>query len=693
MRDRAGKERICSWFDGINRQLHLDSHFGDYGQVFQDFDAEAAAQTYADAGFELVTLFAKCLSGYSYYPTQIGTVHPGLGADYTGELSAALRKRGIRRILYFMMATEQPRAGVDPEWSMVADERLMWSMGETTQTMCFNSPHVDEVGLPQMAELIERYEPDGFFVDLVVHQYVFSNCRCRYCREQYDRDIGGEIPTSDDDPRIFAYRHWMNRRLEGFIDKVSAAVAAVREDVGVIFNMGWTFGYPVRPPAHVPHVTWDTPVPAVGNYSSSLSLQGRYLSTMPDVPFSLMNTRGNNWLEYSLREEEAFLQECALVLASGGKTFLSDIPYPSGNPDAAVYELFGRVNQRTQALASHLSGSRPVADIAVLHTAESAWSKAPLQPKTGWPPSPAYHSVGGAHKALSESHNQFTIVNGETLIASLSEYGALVLSDQRILNADEVEAICGFVHGGGALLATHETGTRDADNQVLDDFVLADVLGVRRLAASGTANCYLRATDELRDFGVPAMDVQAGGAYTRVETTTAEQVLGLVPPYEGIATGTPPPALAVEGPGVNDYSMGKAIYIASDLLGAYYRMATPAMRKLFSWALSRVYLPESRQIAVESAPLSVEMFCRERDGERFVHLINYGSDRRDEGMPQTQDFPTVHGIRVRLRADARPKCVTLVPEGEQVAFEWSGGWASFEALPLTIHHVYQVELS
>ena len=687
--------RTCPWFGDIRRQLHLDSHFGDFGQVFQDFDAEAAARTYAEAGFELVTMFAKCLSGYSYYPTRIGTVHPGLGADYTGELSDALRRRGIRRILYFMMATEQPRAAIDPEWSMVAQGQLMWTMGETTQTMCFNSPHVDEVGLPQMKELIERYEPDGFFVDLVVHQYLFSNCHCRYCREQFERDIGGEIPTSDADPRIFAYRRWMNRRLEGFIDKVSHAVAAAREDVGIIFNMGWVFDYPVRPPAHVPHVTWDTPVPAVGNYSSSLSLHGRYLSTMPGVPFSLMNTRGNNWLEYSLREEEAFLQECALVLASGGATFLSDIPYPSGNPDPAVYDVFRRINERTKALEAHVVDGRPVADIAVLHTADSAWSKAPLTPKTGWPPSPAYHSVAGAHKALTETHDQFTIMNGGTLIASLSEFGALVLSDQRILSDDEVAAIRAFVRGGGALLATHETGTRDSDNQVVDDFVLADVLGVRRLAASGTANCYLRASDELGDFGVRAMDVQAGGGYTRVETTTAEQVLGLVPPYEGIATGTPPPALVVEGPGVtvNEYGRGKAVYIAADLLGGYYQKATPAMRKLFSWALSLAHQPESRRIALENAPISVEMLYRERDGERFVHLINYGSDRRDHGMPQTQDFAVVHGVRVHLRMAARPQRVTLVPEGEQVAFEWSNGWASFVARPLSIHHVYRVEFA
>ena len=38
--------------------------------------------------------------------------------------------------------------------------------------MCFNSPYVERVALPQMKEIIEKYDIDGFFFDFVVQQYL-----------------------------------------------------------------------------------------------------------------------------------------------------------------------------------------------------------------------------------------------------------------------------------------------------------------------------------------------------------------------------------------------------------------------------------------------------------------------------------------------------------------------------------------
>ena len=63
-----------TWFKNINRQLILETHFGNYREIFKNFDAEAAAQMYEDAGVDLLCYFGKCQSGYSYYPTKTGLV-------------------------------------------------------------------------------------------------------------------------------------------------------------------------------------------------------------------------------------------------------------------------------------------------------------------------------------------------------------------------------------------------------------------------------------------------------------------------------------------------------------------------------------------------------------------------------------------------------------------------------------------
>ncbi|MCE5249332.1 beta-galactosidase trimerization domain-containing protein [bacterium] len=686
----------AGWFDTMYRQFHIDAHFGGFREIYRNFDAEATAQMYEEAGIQMVSYFSKCWAGYSYYPTKIGVVHPGLDRDFTGELTAALKKRGIRRILYFMLGMERRHQYEHPEWIRNTDSKktvVEKSAIPESAMMCFNSPYVDEIGIPQMKEIIALYDIDGFFVDIVMQQYLQDNCWCKYCREYFANEVGGAMPSGDSDPKAFAYRKWANRHMEAHMEKVQRALAEVKPDIEIINNYAWMMRYPVTPPRYVHHITWDTPVPKVGLYSWNFSLEARYVSTLPDITWSCMNTRGNTWGEYSLREPEAFMSECAILLAACGRTYLSDIPYPHGNPDPAVMEVFGAVNRRTRELEPYVKNCMPVTDTAVLHSPDSVWSKMPMAPTPAWIPSPAYYPVCGAHKALIDGHIQMGILNSGGLCDSLSLYRALVLPDQRILSDRECETIRAFVKNGGALLATGETGTRDTDNKSLKNCALADVLGVDYLGTSDTANCYLRTKTGIDSHGIPAMDIQVMGPYGRVKTTTAKTLIELVPPFEGIKNGTPPPALSPEGPGVtvNMYGKGRAVYCAAKLFDSYYRESTPVQRKLGLWMLEQVYPPEARTIVLENTPVNVEVFYNRRGKELFVHLVNYSGDKREVGTPQVQDFAVVHGIRIRLQLARKPAGVTTVPGGKTIPSAYSDGWLTFTAEPLAIHEVYRIE--
>lgn len=358
-------------------------------------------------------------------------------------------------------------------------------------------------------------------------------------------------------------------------------------------------------------------------------------------------------------------------------------------------DAFGEVNRRTEELEPYVTGCRPVKDVAVLLSADSIWSKAPIVPHASWSPSPAYHSVAGAHKALIEGHVQMSMPNSEVLVKTVHEYGAVVLADQPILNHEEVVEIRRFVADGGTLLATAATGTRDIDNKQLGDFALADVLGVKCLGAVDSGNSYLRIAKKNEEYGIPAYDIPVVGPYMRIETTSAKTLVELLPPYEGVKDASAPPAEMPEGPGVtiNTYGKGKAIYCAANIFSAYYRQDTPVLRKLALWMLELGYPASDRTVVLENAPISVEVFYNKRGEERFVHLVSSSGDKREVGVPQTQDFSLIHGIRVRVRAKGEPSRVTRVPSGDPVGFTYQNGWISLDAEPLGIHEVYRIELS
>ena len=695
----APKENVSNWFRDIYRLLHIDGGVVGQKDFEKSFDAEATAERFKEIGAQMVSYQAK--SRYSYYPSKIGTPDPTIDRDCFGELTRALKKRGIKSIAYFHISRERKFHKLHPDWVINTDPSVTVARDADTSemgTMCLNSPYLEEVVIPQMKEIVDLYDVDGFFIDIVLQPYLWDNCYCKYCRELFAMEVGGEIPLDDNDPRAFAYRKWSNMHFEAVMEKYYRALAEIKPDITFINNHCWNTRYPITPPSYVMHLTWDTPTPNAGLYAWNFSFEARYLATLndvlPDLTWSCMNVSSQGWGDYELRETEAFLQECAIMLAGCGRTYPSYNPYPTGNPAPALMEAFGEVNKRTIALEPFVKNCKPVKDVVILHSADSVWSRAPMKPHVSWVPSTAYHPVAGAHKAMIEGHVQIALANSEVFLKTINEYNAIVLPTQRILSEQECVAIRRFVRNGGALLVTGETGMRDTDNKPLSDFSIADVLGVKYQETIDTSISYLRVKSKDYEFGIPAYDIPVVGKYVRFKPTTAKTLVEIVPPYKGVRSGTPPPAELSEGPGVtiNSYGKGKAVYCASELFAGYYIKDTPVLRKLAMWMLNLAYSVDSRTLVIENTPINVEVFYNQRGNERFIHLVNYSGDKREVGSAHAQDFPIIHGMRVNVRLKDRPVSITTVPGGKKVTFTYRNGLATFNAEPLAIHDVYRIEV-
>lgn len=658
-----GAAREDEWLRGIYRELHVDAHFGQVPAPYENFHAEAAAQMFHTAGFQMISYFAVCNAGYSYYPTKIGVQHPGLKRDFTGEMTAALKKRGVRVLAYVSAGPDRRYSSEHPDWVRVSRGPAQSGRGGAAQ-MCLNSPWVEQVHIPQLQELVSLYDVDGFFLDGLIAKFLRGACYCRYCREAF----GAEIPTADEDPKVFTHYQFLSRSGARYAERVIGALQRKKPGLAFVLNHIWVTRNPVKPPAVVTQLVWEPAPPYTGVLSQDFSFEARYLASQSGIMnWSCMTTRGNGWGDYSLRDVSTFRHEAAVLLAGGGRPYFGDDSYPSGNPDPAVYKTYGEVNQHTAQLEPFVKGFAPLKDIAVLLSADSIWSGLPLNPPRDWMSSPSSPGTAGAHKALVEGHAQFSIVNSELLAETLQEYRALVLPEQCILGDLECEAIRRFVSAGGMVIVTGETGTRDKKNQPLDNFALADVLGVRRLGRADARRCFLRS----------GMDVQVSGAYQKIELNGATVLLPLVAPAGAKQAPAPEP----EGPGVTLHAFGKgqALYCAAPLFGAYQQYGTPALRELVWWMLERVHPPARRVVALENAPASIEVVVHARGQDRLLHLVS-----------RAQEFIPVEGIRVRLEAVVRPRGVSTIPEREPVGFEWQDGYIGFSAR-VSMHSAYLIE--
>ena len=76
------------------RQVHLDfhtsEHFPEIGKRFSKKQFQEALQA---ANLDGINIFAKCHHSWSYYPTEVGQMHPNLDFDLLGAQIEAWKLR------------------------------------------------------------------------------------------------------------------------------------------------------------------------------------------------------------------------------------------------------------------------------------------------------------------------------------------------------------------------------------------------------------------------------------------------------------------------------------------------------------------------------------------------------------------------------------------------------------------------
>jgi len=691
------------WYTTTFRKVHLDYHVSNtLRNVAGELDAEKLAQAYAAAHVQALCIFAKDGLGNCMYYTDIGRRHPHLQRDYLGEFSAALKRHGLRVMVYFAPGSDQEAVLRYPEWQRL-DEHGKPRGELPAGQMCLNSSYTKEVVIPQLREITANYDIDAFFLDGTFHQWFYEPpCFCPACREGFRRETGGEIPTYDTDPWAFRYRLWCNARFEDIQRRLTSAVQQIKPYVMLCANFGYSTRFPVQPPDYVGFISMDPPTPSEGSYAVHFSIEGRYLSTV-GVPFDYMNTRMVSWGDWTLRPTIGLQLECGLALANGARCFVSDRPYPNGAQEPAVIEAIGQTYAFVKEREGYCRDAAPVPYVAILHSATSLWSRTPLRPWRYWNGGPGMDAVQGALKALVTSGIHCNILNSQGLLRNLAAYKVLVLPDQVALSPQEVQAIQQFVAGGGGLVASFQTSLKDDQNRLNDRPALGDVFGVAYQGTSLHLVSYVQPEGEILAAGnIPNLPLQVDAPAALVAPTTARKVCSLVLPPDEILDekagafwpGTPPPESISEHPALtlNRYGEGRVAYLSSEVFGGYWRTDSVNLKRLIARCVELV-LPEGGKVIAVEAPPSVEVSLFQQGQNRIVHLVNYHAERRDRGTPNIEYVPVVNGIKVQLQSAREPQRVLQVPENEELTWEMRDGMLTLIVPQLNLHSCLVVEYS
>jgi len=659
------------WVNTRSRLYWYDQYaLNEQETAFARYDPDRIVEELVAVGADIVTVYAANQFGIAYYPSTILVQHPNLkGRDYVGDLATRLRAKGKKVILYMNWLDS-----THPEWNMVplgcdqatvrAPQRLAsWATpanpngrvqalpGGAWQVPCLNSPRAEQV-VSIAREIVDRYQPDGFHLDM------FSNgdvCVCDYCRPALER-----ICRTADITRQVIRDHWVE-----FINWRCERSAAVLSKVSAVLReRGVLAAHNPFAPLYVAAM-WGQDIAWLDSLGVFLSeCFDRFLAPSSDLNSTSINVRWQHsvgkpaWIiptqhpihyahwPISRALWEVFASACK---ANGGKAFgpcgVGARPDTSTSPEMLANVRHGfDCYLRDADLDQNAVSAAKIALVFSWATRKyfGAGNQQWLEEFSGWA------------RLLIEEHLPYDIVTAERIwdAASLQQYDLVILPNSAHLGDRVCRALRDYVRRGGRVLATAETSLWDDRGGKRADFALANTLGISWRGSLEGHFAVQRPGEPEPASGIFQQVASPGKAMAyRVDVDPAGSVSG---------TKDPLPMRVSEWPvvTVGSFGKGETCYIAFDI-GRYFSMHGD--RHIGAWMAEQLdaILP-ARQIVVK-APRTVEVTVwRQTTPERtIIHLANrtvpwtLPTDER-----QITEIIPVHDIEVTIDAPYRDCVVT-----------------------------------
>ncbi len=615
--------------------LHFDQHANETDEaVGAETTAENIRELIERVRPDWVQWDCKGHPGYTSYPTEVGWTAPGYAADGLAVLREVTRELGVALLIHYSGVIDEKAIAEHPEWAARDAE------GERSKrsTSTFG-PYVDELMIPQLREVVERYDIDGVWVDgdCWGTELDWSEPAVAAWREQ----TGAEPPT---DPEDDDWEAWKDFHREQFLRYLRHWVDALHEtkpDLDITSNWMYSTYAPVEPEIDLDYLS--------GDFSPEAScerarIEARYLAGT-GKPWDLMAWGFNRPQGApSVRQHKPavqLMQEAGVVLAQGGAFQYYYQPTRSGHVPRQFIETAAEVAGFCRARRSLCERSASLPQVALLLCADDLMRRSDRVFHTGGAPR---EDLEGALHALLDLHYSVDVLAEWALLDRLDEFPLVALPDAQVLADGVRDALIDYVRGGGRLMLLGPDSAR----------MFARELGVRLDGEPVDQTAYLNS---------PLAMGAVHGAWQAVTPVAADAV---VLRYE-----TWHPRHGVPAATVADLGEG-AIGAAWGPVGTGYRQTHhPTVRALVG-ELARRLFPEP--MVELDAPPEVEISLRRDSAGRLcVHLLNLTGAQLAPAYLAVESIPAVGPLDVRMRVPESPAAVTWQPDGKELKWSWDEG--------------------
>lgn len=630
------------------RQIHLDFHTSPViSDTGSQFDIDDFVKTLKNSNVNSINIFAKCHHGMCYYPTKEGVMHPALSFDLMGTMIKALHENDIECPIYFPLGWEEDSAN-RTEWLEIGDNGIPGGKEPfeagyyTWRKLCLNNPEYKAHIKAQLLEIMENYEVDGFWFD-IIHQ---NRCHCDVCIREMN-EIGLD-PASHVD--LIRHDYQVLIKLQ---DELNDFIHSYNPAIKTVYNSSWApdGGYDEctieERAKRQDHVELESLPSGEWGYNHFPLFANFY--NRSNEPLVGMNGKFHlSWGDHgSLKNEQALEYEAYRMIANGCACCVGDQLHPRGQMNKSAYKRIGKVFDVIKQLEPYLVDSTKCSDIGVVVSSDY-FTKDSV-------------SDEGAMRMLLELHYAFDFI---TVRDDLKKYKLVILPDSVPVNKAFSERLQEYTHLGGKVLATYKSTDKEAldveylqDNDYMPSYIILSDEVNEKLGTSIDPLeyvCYERGA--YVKSSLPVISKIGDPYYNRTYDCFSSHRHF---PYDKESSF---PAIL----------LGESIaYCVFPLFKDYIVNGNRVFREIIEGLIKKLLFAP---IIVTDAPTCAETTVREVFGKTVVHLLCYLAQRNTKTIDIVDTRLPIHNVSLSLRADKDYKRAYLARSGASLPLSLEDGY-------------------
>lgn len=648
------------------RQVHLDFHTSEkIDGIGSNFSKDQFQSMLKKGCIDSITVFSKCHHGWAYHPSEKNEMHPGLDFDLLGAMIEAAHEINVRTPVYISAGFDEKLARRHPEWLIRNREDKAGGgfMVPGYHEFCMNTPYLD-ILLDQIEEVVQNYDADGIFLDIVG----VRKCYCQNCVR--------ELRSQGKDPRDEqAVLELGEKTFLHYTTKVKERIHSIKPDMPIFHNSGHVRRGRRDLLHQNTHLELES-LPTGGWGYDHFPLSARYAQPIGIDYLGMTGKFHTTWGEFGgFKHPNALRYETALTIANGARCSIGDQLHPDGLMDESTYTLIGEAYSQVATKEPWCINVTNVADVGLL-SLEAVEEQGLNNYNSGV-------TDAGAVRILLEGKILFDVLDLES---NFSRYKVIILPDH-IVTSPELEAkLKKYVALGGKVLATGKSGINSAGQFSID-------FGASWISENQNRPDYYRPLYRYGSFEPTAFVFYSQGE--KIELNGGEELGRRENSYFNrdvfsfCSHQHTPNSKENGGPGMVEGPDG--IYIAWKIFDEYATKGSLILKETVLYALNRL-LGEQKTIHTTLPAQGTTTIQHQESENRFINHLLYASPvKRGDGVEVIEDIIPLYNIKVNLKTSKAIKRVYLAPEMTDIAYNQEGDQLTYSLPQLDCHQMVVLE--